>query len=369
MEKREYTDAQSEMYWEWLCSVPGLYRTQTELLLRCFPCAEAVFRASDRELAHLRDRGLGWIERLQDFRRENSPEKTVHTHRELGIQFISHAHTMYPKRLLPLDDHPYGLFFKGSLPCEESRAVALVGARKCTAEGREMARLLAEKTALLGGQVISGAACGIDGAAQWAALERGGTSFAVLGCGVDRCYPASNRRLFERLVREGGILSEFPPGARPLRYHFPMRNRIISGLSDVVAVVEARKKSGSLITADYAAEQGRLVMAVPGRPRDEWSAGCNELINQGADIILSVEYFADTVFPDFKKEEKKSSEKITLAPAEKLVYSSLDLHSKSLLELEENTALPIATLGDCLMSLELKGLIRETEHSRYARVQ
>lgn len=361
--------AEKEMYWEWLCSIPGLYRPQIELLLRCFMTPEAVYGASEKEFDYLRNRGCGWIERVRSFREGSSPEKTVHTHRKPGIQFISHEHTMYPKRLLPLNDRPYGLFFRGKLPEEACRSVAVVGARMCTRSGREMAELLGGKTARLGGQVISGAAYGIDGAAQWAALENGGFSCAVLGCGVDCLYPSSNRRLFERLIREGGILSEYPPGAQPLRHHFPLRNRIISGLSDVVAVVEARKKSGSLITADYAAEQGKRVMAVPGRPEDELSEGCNELINQGADMILSVEYFEKTVFPDYKNSKMKSSEEFSLAPAEKLVYSSVGLHSKSLWELGECTALPLSKLADCLMSLELKGLIRETEHNHYARKQ
>lgn len=367
--KQPEQNAQSELYWEWLCSVPGIYRTQIELLLRCFPSPEAVYRASDQEFDYLRERGCGWIEKVRWFRKDNSPEKTVHTHRQSGIQFTSCEHTMYPNRLLLLNDRPYGLFFRGSLPREDLKSVAVVGARMCTRSGKEMAELLAEKIALLGGQVISGAACGIDGAAQWAALEGGGASYAVLGCGVDRCYPSSNRLLFERLLREGGLISEYPPGTQPMRSHFPLRNRIISGLADVVAVVEARKRSGSLITADYAAEQGRYVMAVPGRPEDPLREGCNELINQGAGIILSVEYFANTIFPDYKNEKKKSSEELSLAPGEKLVYSSLDLHSKSLWELEECTVLPLAELGDCLMSLELKGLIRETEHNHYARKQ
>lgn len=362
-------DDRQEMYWEWLCSIPGIYRTQIEVLLRCFASPAAVCHASERELAYLRDRGCGWVEKVRWFQKNNSPEKTVHTHREKGIQFTSHEHTMYPKRLLSLNDRPYGLFFKGKLPEEGLRSVAVVGARMCTRGGKEMAGLLSEKVARLGGQVISGAAYGIDGAAQWAALEGGGASYAVLGCGVDCCYPSSNRLLFERLAREGGILSEYPPGTQPLRSHFPLRNRIISGLADVVAVVEARRKSGSLITADYAAEQGRYVMAVPGRPGDPLSEGCNELINQGAGIILSVEYFAKTVFPDYKNEKKKSSEEFSLAPGEKLVYSSLGLQSKSLWELEECTVLPLAQLGDCLMSLELKGLIRETERNHYARKQ
>jgi DNA processing protein len=237
----------------------------------------------------------------------------------------------------------------------------------CTRRGKERAQQVGEKIAQAGGLVISGAAYGIDGAAQWAALEAGGASFAVLGCGVDIGYPSGNAQLFERLAGEGGILSEFPPGTPPLQHHFPMRNRIISGLSDLVLVIEARRRSGSLITADFAAEQGRSVVAVPGRPEDELSEGCNELITQGAGVFLSTELFLLSVFPENKAQKKQMSDALLLAPTEKLVYSSLGLHSKSLWELEVCTVLSLAELSECLLSLEMKGLVKETERGYYAR--
>lgn len=356
-----------EQYWEWMCSIPGIYRMHQEILLRCFHTPEAVWRASKKELDHLNEKGCRWIPKVLNYQRTVSPQETVHIRQSRGIQFISHEHTMYPERLQMLEDKPYGLFYRGKLPDEKAVSVAVIGARMCTREGKERAERFGKEIALAGGQVISGAAYGIDGAAQWAALEAGGTSYAVLGCGVDRCYPASHARLFERLAQSGGIISEFPPGTEPLRAHFPMRNRIISGLSDAVAVVEARRKSGSLITAGFAADQGRRVMAVPGRPEDELSGGCNELIAQGAEMILSVDSFMKCLFPDYKKKKINLSEDFALAPAEKLVYSSLGLHSKSLWELEECTALSLTSLADSLMSLELKGLIEETERNYYAR--
>jgi DNA processing protein len=146
-----------------------------------------------------------------------------------------------------------------------------------------------------------------------------------------------------------------------------MRNRIISGLSDLVLVIEARRRSGSLITADFAAEQGRSVVAVPGRPEDELSEGCNELITQGAGVFLSTELFLLSVFPENKAQKKQMSDALLLAPTEKLVYSSLGLHSKSLWELEVCTVLSLAELSECLLSLEMKGLVKETERGYYAR--
>lgn len=357
-----------EIYWEWFCSITGLYRVQQEMLLRCFHTPEGVYRASEAELSHLQEKGFRAAGKVQRFREENPPEKTVHTNRKKGIHFISHEQESYPERLRQIADRPYGLFYRGSLPSEEKKSVAIVGARMCTHMGKELAQQIAMEVAHAGGSIVSGAAYGIDGAAQWAALESGGKSFAVLGCGADICYPASHRQLLERLAACGGVISEFPPGTEPLRHHFPVRNRIISALSDVVAVIEARKKSGSLITAEFAASQGRSVYAVPGRPWDELSEGCNELISQGAIPILSADSFVLSNFPDYKKKELKLSEDFTLAPAEKLVYSSLGLQSRSLWELEACTVLPMAELSGALFALEEKGLIRETQRGCYMRI-
>jgi DNA processing protein len=337
-------------------------------LLQFFGTPEAVWQASEAEWKHLQKRGFRWIDKV--CRAKNvQPEETVHRNREKGIQFISHESASYPQRLLTIADRPYGLFYRGSLPEEGQKAIAVVGARMCTRTGKEHAEQIGTKIAQAGGLVISGAAYGIDGAAQWAALAAGGASFAVLGCGVDIGYPSGNAQLFERLVREGGLLSEFPPGTPPAQRHFPMRNRIISGLSDLVLVIEARRRSGSLITAEFAAEQGRTVVAVPGRPEDELSEGCNELIAQGADVFLSAESFLLSVFPENKAGKKKMSDALLLAPTEKLVYSSLGLHSKSLWELEACTALSLAELSQCLLSLEIKGLVKETERGYYARME
>lgn len=356
-----------EKYWEWLCSIPGLYYMQLEVLLQCFATPEEIYLAPEEETDRIRGKGCKWIGRLQEWQRRVDPEQLVSEHRSRGICFASMENEQYPGKLLKIKDRPYGLFFSGKLPDENEKTFAIVGARMCTRAGKERAEQLAAGIAGMGGAVISGGAYGIDGAAQWAALEAGGTSYGVLGCGVDRCYPPSHVQLFERLRYQGGILSEYPPGTEPKPYNFPLRNRIISGLADCVIVVEARKQSGSLITAEYAADQGKQVLAFPGRVEDELSEGCNELISQGSGIILSVDSFLKTNFSEYKDNKQILSETLSLAPTEKLVYSSLGLHSRTLWELEECTVLSLAELGDCLMQLELKGLIKETEHGCYAR--
>ncbi|MBQ4537919.1 MAG: DNA-processing protein DprA [Lachnospiraceae bacterium] len=212
---------------------------------------------------------------------------------EQGISFVSMGDVGYPKRLLNIPDPPYGLFVKGSLPQEGGLSVALIGARDCSEYGKYVATELGRYLGKQGVSVISGMARGIDGISQIAALEEGGNSYGVLGCGVDICYPAQNRKLYDRLLENGGILSEYIPGTRPKAQHFPPRNRIVSGLADALVVIEARKKSGTLITVDMALEQGKEVYVVPGRVTDRLSDGCNSLLKQGAEVFLSPEEFVE----------------------------------------------------------------------------
>ena len=209
--------------------------------------------------------------------------------RERGIFLVTEDEPQFPERLSRIPDKPYALYFAGRLPQAEKRAVAVIGARECTAYGRYMAEQFGAAFAKAGIQVISGMARGIDGIGQTAALKEGGYSLGVLGCGVDICYPGENRELYETLLAAGGICSEYPPGTEPRAVLFPPRNRIISGLCDAVLVVEAREKSGTLITVDMALEQGREVYALPGRATDPLSGGCNRLIRQGAGLASSPE--------------------------------------------------------------------------------
>ncbi|MCM1096955.1 MAG: DNA-processing protein DprA [Ruminococcus flavefaciens] len=199
----------------------------------------------------------------------------------------------YPGRLREIPDSPKILYYEGRLPEEDRVSVAIIGARECSEYGRYVAAGLGALMGKNGVQVISGMARGIDGIAQAAALEAGGSSFAVLGSGVDVCYPAQNRELYERLKQSGGILSEYPPGTPARAGNFPPRNRIVSGLADAVVVVEAREKSGTLITVDMALEQGKEVFAVPGRLTDGLSAGCNRLLKMGAGILAGEEEFLE----------------------------------------------------------------------------
>lgn len=193
----------------------------------------------------------------------------------------------YPMRLKEIGDPPLMLFYKGRLPDEERPSVAIVGARECSPYGERTAKMFARELSSVGVQIISGMARGVDGISQRGAISVGGNTFGVLGCGVDVIYPEDNKDLFDDILKDGGIISEFEPGTDPLRTYFPSRNRIISGLSDIVLVVEARKRSGTYITVTSALDQGREVFAVPGRITDALSDGCNNLIVAGAGIAVN----------------------------------------------------------------------------------
>ena len=236
---------------------------------------------------------------------------------EAGIRVVERGEREYPARLLEIPDPPERLYVIGRLPEENVPSVAIIGARECSEYGSYVAARLGECMGRNGIQVVSGMARGIDGIGQSAALDAGGSSFAVLGSGVDVCYPVGNRRLYERLRGQGGILSEYPPGTPALSRNFPPRNRIVSGLADAVVVVEAREKSGTLITVDMALEQGKEVYAVPGRVTDALSCGCNRLVKLGAAVLLDPEELAEELRGICGRRDLTAREKVQREPVGK----------------------------------------------------
>ena len=275
----------------------------------------------------------------------------------------------FPEKLKNIPDSPKHLYYKGALPENAKPTIAIVGARMCSAYGRIQAFEFAQFLSRAGVQVISGLARGIDSEAHKGALEGDTPTYAVLGSGVDICYPAGSRSLYQRIVKNGGgILSEYPPGTEALSYHFPARNRIISGLSDVVLVVEARERSGSLITANYALEQGKSVYALPGAVNDALSQGCHKLIYDGAGIAYCPEILLGE-WGISRRNSKKSKEKnkIRLASDLKLVYSCLDLRPKNLDEIIRKTGFTPGKTNSLLMELMLMGLAAEVGRHNYVR--
>lgn len=281
-----------------LCLIPNLNGRQGIRLIDHFKSAKNIFDADPKELKEiLPGKQYDKFSMIRDFK--ESPDEP--------LSFVSIYDPEYPERLRNISDPPLGLWYYGKLPEEDIPSVAVIGARDCSDYGRFIATSLGEYLGKSGVQVISGLARGIDGIAQKACLDAGGLSCGVLGCGADICYPPSNKPVYEKLKEKGCIISSYPPGYPAIAANFPPRNRIVSGLSDAVIVIEARQKSGTLITVDMALEQGREVFAVPGRITDRLSDGCNGLIGQGANVFLSPEIFLCELNQVFEKKKKKSA--------------------------------------------------------------
>jgi len=295
-------------------------------------------------------------------------EDQYHREEADGIRFITRWENEYPEKLKNYPGQPYGIYVRGKLPDERETSVAIVGARNCSSYGKTMAAKFGRELAEAGVQIISGAAAGVDGISQWAAVQAGGESFGVLGSGVDIVYPPENEALFGALIRQGGLISEYPAGRPPLAIQFPARNRIISGLADCLVVVEARKKSGTLITTDFALEQGKDIGAVPGRVGDSLSEGCNRLIQTGAHLILDTEDIMNILGKFGEKRKKiKKNPLDSLADLEKTVYSCLDLVPKHLEVIISEAECPPPQVMEALLTLELKGVIVRAGVNEYVK--
>lgn len=286
-----------------------------------------------------------------------------------GIRCVVKMQPEYPGRLRNLPGMPGCLYIRGRLPREDLPTVGIVGARRCSGYGRQAAREYAQALSDCGVQVISGMAMGIDGESHRGALKGRTPTFAVLGCGVDVCYPKGNGDLFSQIPLQGGLISEYPPGMPPIGKHFPARNRIISGLSDILLVVEARKRSGSLITVDCALEQGKCVLAVPGRVTDVFSEGCNGLIAQGAGIALSPEMVLNELGMDtYKTKEGYRKRKFSLARDLDLVYSCVDFQPTDYETLIAESGFPPGQVLSILTELQMLGLVEEVGKNHYMKV-
>lgn len=357
-----------EAYWYWLCHELYLERNWARELLAALGSPRAVFEAPIKDLEKLfpgkTGRHLDILENRKNWDLEGAYEEV----KSSGTVFYSCESEEFPPQLLQIPDSPLGIFVRGKLPEPDRLSVAIVGARICSSYGQMTARTFARDLADRGVQVISGMAAGVDGHAHRGALEGKGHTFAVLGCGAERCYPRQNRDIYEAITGNGGVLSEYPPGTPPLPMLFPMRNRLISGLSRAVLVVEAREKSGSLITANLALEQGKEVFAVPGRICDSLSQGCNRLLQQGAGMVLSAEELLESL--GMKAERKapmREKNKKSLESSEELVYSCLGLQAQHIEEISRRCGLPLIQVMRLLISLELKGYACEIRKNYYSR--
>lgn len=287
----------------------------------------------------------------------------------LGAAVLTLDDADYPALLRELPDAPPVLYIKGTVLDADRWAVAFVGTRRATAYGRDVTRELVEPLVHAGITIVSGLALGIDAAAHKAALDAGGRTIAVLGCGIDSVYPPEHRHLAADIVENGALVTEFPPGTPPEGKNFPVRNRTISGLSLGVVVVEAPETSGALLTADIAAEQGRDVFAVPGNVTARTSRGTNRLIQSGAKLVTAAEDIMDELNLTRSAVEVSTSVR-EIAPAdetERALLAHLDSEPVHIDDLCQRTGLPITRVSSALALMELKGMVSRQEGMQYVR--
>jgi DNA processing protein len=354
-----------EIYYLGFNLTPGIGPVRLRRLLEYFRTPERAWKASAGEL---RAAGLeeSCIANLLATRARISLPKELARIRNLGISLLTWDDPGYPERLRHIYAPPPLLYVRGTLLPDEPM-VAIVGTRQATTYGREVARRLAQDLVRNGATVVSGLALGIDTEAHKGALAAGGRTIAVLACGVDQPYPLRNRELAAQVVAQGALVSDYPPGTAPEPRNFPPRNRIISGLSLGVVVVEAGERSGASITCNFAAEQGRDVLAVPGSIFSPVSRGCHDLIAQGARLVRSVEDILDELHLTQAAAQEEARQIILEDPVEATVLESLGPEPLHADELGRTCSLPAATVASTLTVLELKGLVRHVGGMQYVR--
>jgi DNA processing protein len=357
-------------YWVGLKAVPGIGNVGFRRLLERFDTPEAALKAPPGALAGVRGMTPAIIEGITNGAWRGFAEEECRRLEAGGVRLVTYISHDYPKSLFEIPDPPPFLYVQGELRSREL-SVAIVGSRRATPYGVITTGKLAEALAAHGVCVVSGMARGVDTAAHKGALRGGGRSIGVLGCGVDRMYPPENRSLFEEMADKGCLVSEFPLGTMPLAENFPRRNRIISGLSIGVLVVEAAEKSGSLITAQYALEHGRDVFAVPGNIASVTSRGSNRLIKQGAKLVDCVEDILEEL-PDRVLASagtplfQPSPRTFALTPKEAAIFELLARSPLHIDDIISQTELTAGEVSSMLLHLELKGAVTPLPGTHYA---
>jgi DNA processing protein len=354
-------------YWIGLNLVKGIGAARMRALLEHFGSPQAAWEASPDELEAA---GLSarLAEAVVQARKGQALEQAWQAVLEQGLGVLTWDDPAYPRRLKEIDQPPPVLYLRGALAEEDQWAVAIVGTRRATAYGRQAAAELAAGLAQRGITVVSGLARGIDAIAHQAALKAGGRSLAVLGCGVDQVYPPEHRRLAEQLCAQGGLLSDYPPGTPPEAANFPPRNRIISGLSLAVVVIEAGESSGALITASFAGEQGRAVFALPGNIYAPQSKGTNRLIQEGAQIYLDIPSLLEALNLGQVSQQRAARAALPADATEAKLYAILGREPVHVDEIGAQADLPIAQVSAALALMELKGLVRQVGGMNYVAV-
>lgn len=356
------------MYWVGFNMVKGIGSVRFRALLETFGSAEAAWNASPEALL---DSGLSSkiVESFQRVRKGVSLEQISERIQSLGVQVLTWDDENYPRHLKEIDQPPPVLYVRGSLSPEDDWAVAIVGTRKVTAYGRQVAEEVATALAHNGVTIVSGMARGIDSIAHQAALNTGGRTLAVLGSGVDLIYPPENRKLASQIIEHGALVSDYALGTQPDGQNFPPRNRIISGLSLAVIIVEAGVTSGALITASFAAEQGRDVFAVPGNINAPQSQGTNRLISDGAQPLLNPQDVLEALNLTMVTEHQAVRVALPTDPVEARLYKLLSHEPMHVDEIRAQANMPIEAVSATLSMMELKGMVRHVGGMNYVAVR
>jgi DNA processing protein len=358
----------SKQYWVGFNLVKGIGAVRFRALLDTFGSAQAAWEASPQAL---REAGLGQktVENLLTVRSQDSLSRIWKQLETQGILLLTWEDDNYPRRLKEIDQPPPVLYVRGELRSEDEWAVAIVGTRRVTPYGRQVAEEVASALARNGVTIVSGLARGVDSVAHQAALNAGGRTLAVLGTGVDQIYPPENRRLAQQVIAQGALVSDYPPGTSPEGQNFPPRNRIISGLSLAVVIVEAGLSSGALITASFAAEQGREVFAVPGNILSPQSQGTNRLIQDGARPLLNTQDILEALNLTMLTEYRTARVALPADAVEAQLYQVLSREPMHIDEIRSLTEMPIEKVSSTLALMELKGMVRQVGGMNYIAIR
>lgn len=352
-------------YWVWLASLPGMRARKFYNLINRFETAENVFNSSEDELISYGSVREELAKVIANNRNIEKIDKYLKKVKDNGINVYLSNQNEYPINLKNIYDPPPVLYSLGELHEEDNNAIAIVGSRKATEYGLKIAERLAGELAHYGITVVSGMALGIDAAAHKGALKSRGRTIAVLGSGVTYVHPKSNQNIYEEIIKNGAVVSEYPLGIVPTPWNFPARNRIISGLSLGTVIVEAGIKSGSLITADFALEQGREVFAVPGGINSPNSAGTNSLIKNGAKLVSEVGDILEELNIGFESLPQKNTQ-FEFDKEEALIAACLRDSGRTADELSLLTGLEVGMVLSKTTLMEIKGIINSINGIYYS---
>jgi len=353
-------------YWIALSLIQEVGPVKAKKLLSVFDNPKDIFKANKRDLCYVDGIGMKTVEQIKGFKSWDLVERYIKLMEKEGIKAVHLNDTLYPKMLKLIENPPIVFYYKGRLGSDNRYAIGIVGSRRPTYYGISVAEKLSEELASIGFTIVSGMARGIDSCAHEGAIKAGGRTIAVFGSGINVPYPPENRALMRKIIESGCIVSEYPPDTLPVKENFPQRNRLISGMALGVIVVEATMKSGALITAELAVEQGREVFAVPGNINSENSKGTNTLIKRGAILIRDAKDVVNELAPTlegFIKWEEKADVDVT--DEERKVCNILSGEPKQIDLISREAGMPSSKVLSLLLNLELKGIVRQISGKRF----